>query len=83
MDVEPDPEDVLDRQKCLDALAAVRHAKWFHVSSINQSPAAADDDDDVLVFSSIASVLTSLLITVHLRLCTMSVHSCAHVLRKR
>lgn len=71
MDVEPDPEDVLDRQKCLDALAAVRHAKWFHVSSINQSPAAADD---VLIFSSIASILTSLLITVHLRLCTMSVH---------
>ncbi|KAK3579918.1 hypothetical protein CHS0354_012459 [Potamilus streckersoni] len=24
-----DPPDVLDRQKCLDALAAVRHAKWF------------------------------------------------------
>ncbi|XP_041792746.1 zinc finger RNA-binding protein [Chelmon rostratus] len=24
-----DPADVLDRQKCLDALAALRHAKWF------------------------------------------------------
>ncbi|KAM6232398.1 zinc finger RNA-binding protein-like isoform 2-T2 [Porphyrio hochstetteri] len=24
-----DPLDVLDRQKCLDALAALRHAKWF------------------------------------------------------
>uniref|UniRef100_A0A673XR51 Zinc finger RNA-binding protein n=1 Tax=Salmo trutta TaxID=8032 RepID=A0A673XR51_SALTR len=24
-----DPEDVLDRLKCLDALAALRHAKWF------------------------------------------------------
>ncbi|XP_027724649.1 zinc finger RNA-binding protein isoform X3 [Vombatus ursinus] len=24
-----DPPDVLDRQKCLDALAALRHAKWF------------------------------------------------------
>ncbi|KAG8181856.1 hypothetical protein JTE90_004002 [Oedothorax gibbosus] len=26
---ETDPPDVLDRQKCLDALAALRHAKWF------------------------------------------------------
>uniref|UniRef100_A0A3Q2PD06 Zinc finger RNA-binding protein n=1 Tax=Fundulus heteroclitus TaxID=8078 RepID=A0A3Q2PD06_FUNHE len=26
---EGDPADVLDRQKCLDALAALRHAKWF------------------------------------------------------
>ncbi|XP_062874484.1 interleukin enhancer-binding factor 3 homolog isoform X2 [Trichomycterus rosablanca] len=24
-----DPPDVLDRQKCLDALASLRHAKWF------------------------------------------------------
>ncbi|XP_074649610.1 zinc finger RNA-binding protein-like [Tubulanus polymorphus] len=24
-----DPPDVLDRQKCLNALAALRHAKWF------------------------------------------------------
>ncbi|XP_063280306.1 zinc finger RNA-binding protein-like isoform X3 [Prinia subflava] len=24
-----DPPDILDRQKCLDALAALRHAKWF------------------------------------------------------
>uniref|UniRef100_A0A3P9D2P6 Zinc finger RNA-binding protein n=2 Tax=Haplochromini TaxID=319058 RepID=A0A3P9D2P6_9CICH len=24
-----DPVDVLDRQKCLDALAVLRHAKWF------------------------------------------------------
>ena len=24
-----DPPDVLDRQKCLDALAALGHAKWF------------------------------------------------------
>ena len=28
---KPDPPDVLDRQKCLDALAALRHAKWFQV----------------------------------------------------
>ncbi|CAH1254794.1 ZFR [Branchiostoma lanceolatum] len=27
--VAKDPPDVLDRQKCLDALAALRHAKWF------------------------------------------------------
>lgn len=26
-----DPPDVLGRQKCLDALAALRHAKWFQV----------------------------------------------------
>ena len=24
-----DPPDILDRQKCLDALAALGHAKWF------------------------------------------------------
>ncbi len=29
-----DPADVLDRQKCLDALAALRHAKWFQVWNI-------------------------------------------------
>lgn len=29
-----DPADVLDRQKCLDALAALRHAKWFQVRNI-------------------------------------------------
>uniref|UniRef100_A0A8C7T6I7 Zinc finger RNA-binding protein n=1 Tax=Oncorhynchus mykiss TaxID=8022 RepID=A0A8C7T6I7_ONCMY len=27
-----DPEDVLDRLKCLAALAALRHAKWFQTS---------------------------------------------------
>ncbi|XP_066993035.2 zinc finger RNA-binding protein isoform X2 [Anabrus simplex] len=27
--VMKDPPDVLDKQKCLDALAALRHAKWF------------------------------------------------------
>ena len=26
-------EDVLDRQKCQAALAALRHAKWFQVSA--------------------------------------------------
>lgn len=26
-----DPLDVLDRQKCLTALASLRHAKWFQV----------------------------------------------------
>ncbi|XP_041086780.1 zinc finger RNA-binding protein-like isoform X2 [Polyodon spathula] len=26
---EPDPSDVLNKQKCLDSLAALRHAKWF------------------------------------------------------
>lgn len=26
-----DPPDVLDRQKCLEALASLRHAKWFQV----------------------------------------------------
>ncbi|KAG1666729.1 Zinc finger RNA-binding protein [Nymphon striatum] len=27
--IKTDPPDVLDRQKCLSALAALRHAKWF------------------------------------------------------
>lgn len=26
-----DPEDVLDRERCLETLAALRHAKWFQV----------------------------------------------------
>lgn len=29
----PDPEDVLDRERCLETLAALRHAKWFQVRS--------------------------------------------------
>lgn len=29
-----DPPDLLDRQKCLDALASLRHAKWFQVGSL-------------------------------------------------
>jgi len=28
-----DPPDVLDRQKCLDALAEQRRSKWFQVCS--------------------------------------------------
>ena len=26
-----DPPDVLDREKCLEALAQLRHSKWFQV----------------------------------------------------
>lgn len=29
--VKQEPSDVLDRQKCLEALASLRHAKWFQV----------------------------------------------------
>lgn len=33
--MEPeDPKDVLDREKSLEALAALRHAKWFQVRHI-------------------------------------------------
>lgn len=32
-DIKRDDKDVLPRQKCLDALAALRHAKWFQVHS--------------------------------------------------
>lgn len=28
---KPDPPDVLPKAKCLEALAALRHAKWFQV----------------------------------------------------
>lgn len=28
-EVKKDPKDVLDKEKCLQALAALRHAKWF------------------------------------------------------
>jgi len=26
-----EPKQLLDRQKCIEALAALRHAKWFQV----------------------------------------------------
>jgi len=29
--VEPDPVDMLDREKCVQLLAELRHAKWFQV----------------------------------------------------
>lgn len=29
--VKPEPKDLLSAQKCLDALANLRHAKWFQV----------------------------------------------------
>lgn len=32
-----DDKDVLPRQKCLDALASLRHAKWFQVQTFNTS----------------------------------------------
>uniref|UniRef100_A0A3Q3WBW4 Uncharacterized protein n=1 Tax=Mola mola TaxID=94237 RepID=A0A3Q3WBW4_MOLML len=34
-----DPPDVLDRQKCLSALASLRHAKWFQ-AKVNNLPSA-------------------------------------------
>ncbi|XP_039651104.1 interleukin enhancer-binding factor 3-like isoform X2 [Perca fluviatilis] len=34
-----DPPDVLDRQKCLTALASLRHAKWFQAKVIDLSSA--------------------------------------------
>ncbi|XP_040892610.1 interleukin enhancer-binding factor 3-like isoform X2 [Toxotes jaculatrix] len=34
-----DPPDVLDRQKCLSALASLRHAKWFQAKVNNLSSA--------------------------------------------
>ena len=30
---EKDPPDLLNKKKCLDYLAALRHAKWFQVNS--------------------------------------------------
>jgi len=33
-----DPKDVLDKEKALQALAALRHAKWFQVISLFLSP---------------------------------------------
>nr|CAB3267939.1 ZF(C2H2)-54 zinc finger protein [Phallusia mammillata] len=32
-DVKPDPPDILDREKCCRALAALRHAKWFQAKA--------------------------------------------------
>ena len=29
---DKDPADILDRKRCLDYLAALRHAKWFQVN---------------------------------------------------
>ena len=33
----PDPGDVLSSEKCLQSLAALRHAKWFQVRGRAQS----------------------------------------------
>lgn len=30
---EPDPPDLLNKRKCLEYLAALRHAKWFQVNT--------------------------------------------------
>lgn len=30
---EKDPPDLLNKKKCLEYLAALRHAKWFQVNS--------------------------------------------------
>lgn len=37
---EEKEEDVLDRQKCQAALASLRHAKWFQVSTAGPMPQA-------------------------------------------
>ncbi|XP_049979522.1 zinc finger RNA-binding protein 2 isoform X2 [Alexandromys fortis] len=34
----PDPEDVLDRERCLETLAALRHAKWFQARASGLQP---------------------------------------------
>ena len=34
--VTKDAPDVLDKQKCLDALASLRHAKWFQVCYVTE-----------------------------------------------
>lgn len=31
--VAEDPSDLLNRRKCLEYLAALRHAKWFQVNA--------------------------------------------------
>ena len=34
--VTPDPPDVLDHDKCLSALAELRHVKWFHSRALSR-----------------------------------------------
>lgn len=34
---EKDPPDVLNRIKCLEYLAALRHAKWFQVKNVKKN----------------------------------------------
>lgn len=31
LEMAKEPKQLLDRQKCVDSLAALRHAKWFQV----------------------------------------------------
>ncbi|XP_029771986.1 zinc finger RNA-binding protein 2 isoform X2 [Suricata suricatta] len=35
---QPDPEDILSPEKCLQALAALRHAKWFQARASGLQP---------------------------------------------
>ncbi|XP_021029211.1 zinc finger RNA-binding protein 2 isoform X2 [Mus caroli] len=37
-DALSDPEDVLDRERCLETLAALRHAKWFQARASGLQP---------------------------------------------
>lgn len=60
-DIKRDDKDVLPRQKCLDALAALRHAKWFQVHRLTYTcahsthlltttcPMEATEDSDCLL----------------------------------
>ncbi|OWK02137.1 hypothetical protein Celaphus_00018080 [Cervus elaphus hippelaphus] len=50
-----DPPDVLDRQKCLDALAALRHAKWFQLP-LNSGILTFFSSRDIFNISKINSV---------------------------
>lgn len=34
-DLAEEQKDVLDREKCLEALASLRHAKWFQVRRLH------------------------------------------------
>lgn len=50
---KPDPPDVLPKAKCLEALAALRHAKWFQVWIIWKRSSQFANANERLIFMNI------------------------------
>ncbi len=90
---KPDPPDVLPKAKCLEALAALRHAKWFQARATSgaaqpqttpATPAATKPDPpDVLPKAKCLEALAALRHAKWFQARATSLQSCVMVLRIR